>query len=285
MLLASRIRRIRLLTVLGALLAATAIEPAVSPAAQRSSGDVGELATAEIGSGESVVAPVAMTGPSFDTDARSAQLSGSVNPRGAPTSYHFEYGPTTFYGSMTPNTVVDPDMTTVAAAATLGGLTPAWTYHYRLVAANAGGEAKGFDRTFTTWTLITPPVTPDPALPFDGVRLVSRRLTVTGGSITVKLRCPRGTVGRCSGRTTLTTRRRGTGAHTASTFLLGRAQFSIGAGQLSAVRVRVARDGRRVLRRAGRLRGNDTNAARDGAGVAETTVSRVTIRRRMQAGR
>jgi hypothetical protein len=52
-------------------------------------------------------------------------------------------------------------MTTVAAVAKVEGLTPAWTYHYRIVAASAGGDVMGFDRTLTTWGELPPPrVTP-----------------------------------------------------------------------------------------------------------------------------
>ncbi len=37
-----------------------------------------------------------------------------------------------------------------AISAALGGLAPATTYHYRVVATNAGGTTNGADRTFTT---------------------------------------------------------------------------------------------------------------------------------------
>ena len=229
--------------------------------------------------------PAAVTGPAVATGGQSATLSGSVYPKGAPTGYSFEYGPTTFYGERTPVVAASSEMTTVAAAATVAGLRPGWTYHYRLVAASAGGIAKGFDRTVTTWGVIAPAAiappaaTPAPAT-FAGVRLVSSRLTVARGAIRVMLSCPAGAAGRCSGRTELTTRRRDAAARMSSTVLLGRARFSVGAGQRATVRVRVGREGRRLLRRAGRLSARDTNAARDGDGVARTTVARVTIRRR-----
>lgn len=243
-------------------------------------GGLWAIAPAGSAAGASLDVPVAMTGSAAATGGQSAGLSGSVFPRGAPTSYHFEYGPTTFYGETTPISVAGPEMTTVAAAAAIGGLRPGWTYHYRLVAANGAGVAKGFDHTVTTWSVIAPPpTTPAPTTTFAGVRLVSSRLTVARGTVSVTLGCPAGAAGPCSGRTELTTRRRRAVARMSSTVLLGRARFSIGAGERATVRIRVARAGRRLLRGAGRLDGRATNTARDGDGVARTTVARVRIRR------
>jgi hypothetical protein len=87
-------------------------------------------------------------------------------------------------------------------------------------------------------------------------------------------------VGRCSGRTKLTARRRATSSRSATTVTLGRATFSIAAATRGKVRVRVSRAGRRLLGRARRLKGKDTNAARNGAGQSKTTVAAVTIRPR-----
>ena len=95
------------------------------------------------------------------------------------------------------------------------------------------------------------------------------------------LRCPAGTVGRCSGQTRLTVRRRmGSRAGSTVTVTLGRAPFSIAPGKQAKVNVRVSRVGRRLLGRARLVRGQDTNVARDGAGTSKTTVARVAIRRR-----
>lgn len=128
-------------------------------------------------------------------------------------------------------------------------------------------------------TTQAPPATP-PTQAFAGVRLVSSRLAFARGLVTVMLRCPAGTVGRCSGRTKLTVRQRRSGSRAASTVILGRAPFSIAAGKQGTVKVRVSRAGRRLLSGARRLRGKDTNAARSGAGQSKTTVAAVTIRRR-----
>ena len=132
----------------------------------------------------------------------------------------------------------------------------------------------------------TPPATPPPttpplptspsARPFAGVRLVSTRLTYARRAIPVRLRCPARTVGRCSGKTKLTARRRTSSRRVT----LGRAAFSIAADRRARVRVRVTRAGRRLLNRAPRLRGRVVNVARDGAGQSKTIRAAVTIRRR-----
>jgi hypothetical protein len=118
--------------------------------------------------------------------------------------------------------------------------------------------------------------TPAPLQPFAGVALVTRRLAFTRRTITVRLRCPAGTLGRCAGRTKLTARRRkGTRAVT-----LGRARFSIAPDRRARVKVRVTRAGLRRLRRVPRLRAKAFTAARDGAGQRRTTRTAVTIRHR-----
>jgi hypothetical protein len=252
-------------------------------------GDPRAIGATDIGADEFVVEPAAATtGPASAVTDRSATLSGSVNPNGSPTSYRFEYGPTTAYGRSTPAVAAGSGKSAVPAVASLDGLGPATTYHYRVVATNAGGPTKGSDQTFTTASPPPPapaspprssssPPPPPPA--FAGVRLVATRLSFGGRSITLRLSCPAGTVGRCTGRTKLSARRR-TSSGAARSVTLGRAPFSIASGRQAKVRVRVSRAGRRLLSRTRRLRGRASSAARDGAGQSKTTGAAVTIRRR-----
>jgi len=265
-------------------------------------GDPRTIGTTDIGADEFVVAPAATTGAASAVTDHSATLSGSVNANGVPTTYRFEYGPTTAFGSTTSTTDVGSGTGAVAAAATLGGLSPATTYHYRLVATNAGGVTKGADQTFTTAALPPAPSSssPAPSSPapaptsttqtsttqtaaatpaFAGVRLVATRLSFGGRFITLRLSCPAGTVGRCTGRTKLSARRRASSG-AARSVTLARAPFSIASGRQARVRVRVSRGGRRLLSRVRRLRGRDVTAARDAAGRSKTTVAAVTLRRR-----
>ncbi len=264
-------------------------------------GDPRQVGGIDIGADEFVAAPAATTGPAGAVTEQSATLSGSVDANGIPTSYHFEYGLTSAYGSTTP--LADAGSGgAVAATASLSGLTPATTYHFRIVATSAGGVTQGADRTFTTAsppqpapasppsTPAAPPADPAPTTPtattstatqaFAGVRLVSTRLRFARRRITLKLTCPAGTVGRCSGRTKLTARPRRTSSPAGSPITLGRATFSIAGGQRARVRVRVSRAGRRRLGGVRRLRAGATNVAHSGAGESKTTVAAVTIRRR-----
>jgi len=251
-------------------------------------GDPRRIGTTDIGADEFVVAPVAATGTAGAVTGQSATLTGSVNANGAPTTYQFQYGPTSAHGSTTPATAAGSGTGAVATGATLGGLSPATTYHYRIVATNAGGVTHGADRIFTTAASPSPddptaedqtstPPTPTPG--FAGVK-VSTRLAFARRFITLRLTCPAATVGRCSGGTKLTARRRRTSSRAGSRVMLGRASFSIAAGARATVRVRVSRAGRRRLSGVRRLRGRVRNAATSGAGESKTTMARVTIRRR-----
>ncbi|HEX8770595.1 MAG TPA: hypothetical protein VF711_07500, partial [Acidimicrobiales bacterium] len=78
-----------------------------------------------------------------------ATLEGGVDPKGNAATWHFEYGTTDAYGQTAGSGTVSPG-TNGAVSADIAGLTPGTTYHYRLVASNAGGTAESIDRTFTT---------------------------------------------------------------------------------------------------------------------------------------
>jgi len=46
-----------------------------------------------------------------------ATLTGKINPNGAPTTFYFQYGTTTAYGSRTPSTAVGSGNSAVGATA------------------------------------------------------------------------------------------------------------------------------------------------------------------------
>jgi hypothetical protein len=96
--------------------------------------------------------PDVVTGAA-NSQITTATLPGTVNARGAQTTYHFEYGLTTSYGSRAPavvDAIVGGLRTPRAVSQVVTGLQPGTTYHYRLVATNVAGTTAGSDRTFTT---------------------------------------------------------------------------------------------------------------------------------------
>jgi hypothetical protein len=90
-----------------------------------------------------------------------ATVEGGVYTNGLDSSDHWQYGTTTRYGHQTPGTDAGSGEATVMTRATLAGLRPSTTYHYRLVAQNADGSTYGYDYTLTTTegdvSDITPP--------------------------------------------------------------------------------------------------------------------------------
>jgi hypothetical protein len=94
--------------------------------------------------------PGVTSGPAANVAQQTATLTGKVNPNEADTTYFFEYGTTTLYGTPTPQAAAGKGNKAVSVAAGIGGLAPATRYHYRLVAFNAKGVTRGGDRTFTT---------------------------------------------------------------------------------------------------------------------------------------
>ena len=95
-------------------------------------------------------APVARTGPATSVGARSAIVSGAVDARGASTSWYVEYGTTTAYGARTEARSAGNGTSAVDVSQQLTRLETGVTYHYRVVATNAGGTSRGADQAFTT---------------------------------------------------------------------------------------------------------------------------------------
>jgi phosphodiesterase/alkaline phosphatase D-like protein len=100
--------------------------------------------------------PAVSSGGASSITTTGAQLNGSVNPNGFSTTYHFEYGLTTSYGSSTQSGSAGSGTGAVSVNATLSGLAPGSVYHYRLVAASSGGTANTGDTAFTTMSIVRP---------------------------------------------------------------------------------------------------------------------------------
>ena len=116
---------------------------------------VAVLGAAILVQGAAAAAPAAVTGTVSAVGGTSATVNGTVNPGGAATDWWFEYGTSTSYGSKTSTTAAGSGSANVSVSSSLTGLSPATTYHYRLVAKNSSATATGGDGLFTT---ASPPV-------------------------------------------------------------------------------------------------------------------------------
>lgn len=105
--------------------------------------------------------PTAVTGAPTDVTETAATLTGTVTPNGAETVYLFIYGANR-YDAYTPTTSAGAGTAPVAVTARIQGLTPATTYHARLIAFNRQGFDVASDVSFAT---AAPGSTPGPPLP------------------------------------------------------------------------------------------------------------------------
>jgi len=94
--------------------------------------------------------PAVTTGTASRAARSSAGLSGTVDPKGQATTYYFRYGTTTGYGLQSSPANAGSGSGPVGVHADIYGLTPDTTYHYQLVAQNAGGTTYGADQTVAT---------------------------------------------------------------------------------------------------------------------------------------
>jgi streptogramin lyase len=205
--------------------------------------------------------PAVTTGGSSGITTTAATLAGSVDPFASSTSYAFEYGRTTAYGSATASRIVPPGPEARPVSATITGLQSGTRYHWRLVASSAGGTSLGPDRAFTTGgppgSGAPPSASDDRTGPRVRVASGSLRLTRTG-RVAISLRCPLAETLGCRGVVRLETANRfavGAGRATPRRVLrLGSARFRIGGGQTRAVTIVVSRRGRALVRRLDRVR-------------------------------
>jgi hypothetical protein len=128
--------------------------------------------------------PTVTTGGVAKLTPSTVSLLGKVNPNGAATTYLFQYGPTTLYGTNTAVAAAGAGTKVVNVVADIASLAPATTYHYRLVATNAKGTTRGADRTFKTKAEplgLTLSATPNP-VPVGKPTVLAGALTGTGNA-------------------------------------------------------------------------------------------------------
>jgi hypothetical protein len=125
----------------------------------------GEVYAADAGNqsiaafGPQTTVPDVSTGTASAATTTSATLHGTVDPDEIQlTDCHFEYGTSTSYGQSAPcvpaAASIPADSTEHQVSAEISGLTPGSLYHFRLVAANAGGANQGADETLSTGAAI-----------------------------------------------------------------------------------------------------------------------------------
>ena len=128
--------------------------------------------------------PTVSTGTVANVTPQSVTLVGKIRPNGAQTTYLFQYGPTTLYGSATPVATAGNGTAAVTVTANISGLAPSTPYHFRLIAHNRNGTVDGIDRAFKTRAQplgLTLAATPNP-VPFGRPTILSGTLTGTGAA-------------------------------------------------------------------------------------------------------
>jgi hypothetical protein len=111
-------------------------------------------------------------------------VAGTVNPNGESTTYSFQFGKTTAYGSQTDPRSVGSGTDPQAVSRTITGLVAGTTYHYRLIATNASGTTVGADMTFTTpGTPPPPPKSPPPTATTGGTDGIGRHGATVHGTV------------------------------------------------------------------------------------------------------
>lgn len=200
--------------------------------------------------------PVVTTTKATNITRSSAKLNGTVNPENLTTTYHFEWGTSRSYGHTTPATAAGAGNADESVSKVISGLKPDTLYHYRIVATNAVGTSVGADHTFRT---------KKPS--YSGAYAPGQTSHVQGGTAHVKVVCPRGTSGNCTG--TLRLRYHGT--------TIGTAHVHIRSGRSSRLTVHLSSRGRQLLGRTGRLRVTAQVQSHDRYGTRRTRSHLITL--------
>ena len=119
-----------------------------------------------------VEGPTVTTGPAEEETATSATLTGTVNTHGSATEYWFKYGLTEAYssgcgtgGCETPHASAGAGTTAEAEKASIVGLEPNETYHYKLFAKSDKGASEATEAKEFTMHSEAPTVTSESSGP------------------------------------------------------------------------------------------------------------------------
>jgi phosphodiesterase/alkaline phosphatase D-like protein len=215
--------------------------------------------------------PTVLSAAASSLTQTAATLRASVNPNGGRVSAcQFDYGASASYGSSVPCAALPGAGTSpVTVSATLGGLSANTTYHFRIVATNTGGTSPGLDQAFTTeaFAMRTATATTTTtatngtlsatfAVPAANCRTSLASATVAvqnDGMAAVKLSWTGTGTNMCSGKLMLRARVK-TRSGQPKTALIGGGGFSLPAGRISSVTLKIDGVGRGLFSAAhGRL--------------------------------
>jgi phosphodiesterase/alkaline phosphatase D-like protein len=101
--------------------------------------------------------PGVSTGPAAQITKNGATLTAEVSPNKQATTYYFQYGPSTTYGSQTLAATVPAGTVPVTVTASIQGLEAQTIFHYRIIALHGNTVPQpGADATFMTLPLHRP---------------------------------------------------------------------------------------------------------------------------------
>lgn len=118
--------------------------------------------------------PIVKLKPNIDVTETSATFYGAINPNNLEATYHFEYGTTTTFGSVTPSFSLSASTEFQDVSGIAINLQPRQTYYYRLSATNS---AKSVSSTIGKFFTASRPVITSYA-PLSSA--INEELTITG---------------------------------------------------------------------------------------------------------
>ena len=121
--------------------------------------------------------PKAETTPTSPQHQTEATLTGSIEPEGNPTEYHFDYGSASVTEhSSAPTSLAAADFTSHSVSLPVSGLLPGTEYHFELIVSYGASQAvSGGPQTFTT-----PPVAKPAASTLAASALKETEATLNG---------------------------------------------------------------------------------------------------------
>jgi hypothetical protein len=112
------------------------------------------------------VPPAAITLPATSVTSTGAVVNGIIRPNGLRTTFWFEWGTDTGYGTRSSTKLLLSNVVEANTNALVTPILPNITYHYRVVATNLNGMITGQDLTFL-WSSNRPSIL-SPTLPASG---------------------------------------------------------------------------------------------------------------------